>query len=60
MDVGGSADTERGVRHALIRLFVEVKGCPEEQAEKHVMGDMKKVKLGSYCKIFRHINEDGA
>lgn len=40
----GSADMARGVRRALIRLFVEIKGWPEEQAEKHVMGEMKKAK----------------
>jgi hypothetical protein len=34
----------RGVRRSLIRLFVEIKGWPEEQAEKHIMGEMKKAK----------------
>ncbi|KAF7173003.1 hypothetical protein CNMCM5623_005121 [Aspergillus felis] len=42
--VCGSADMARGVRRALIRLFVEMKGWPEEQAEKHVTGEMKKAK----------------
>ncbi|GFF24925.1 NADPH--cytochrome P450 reductase [Aspergillus udagawae] len=42
--VCGSADMARGVRRALIRLFVEMKGWPEEQAERHVMGEMKKTK----------------
>ncbi|GIC94349.1 NADPH cytochrome P450 oxidoreductase family protein [Aspergillus udagawae] len=42
--VCGSADMARGVRRALIRLFVEMKGWPEEQAERHVMGEMKKKK----------------
>lgn len=40
----GSADMARGVRRALIRLFVEIKGWPKEQAEKHIMGEMKKAK----------------
>jgi NADPH-ferrihemoprotein reductase len=42
--VCGSADMAGGVRRALIRLFVEIKGWPEEQAERHVMGEMKKTK----------------
>lgn len=40
----GSADMARGVRSALMEVLMDMKGWTQEQAERHIMGEMKRAR----------------